>query len=248
MTASSTDPKWSPTKRTALPGTTASAMSSGVSRLEPLVDVGGRDAPASGRPRGSSGRRGGTRSGRGVRGPSGRWRRRGPADCRGRTRRATGRPDGGCAAPGPRGPGASRYQRSPASSANRKHGPSGSRQASHDDREQETAADAHASASTGRRRRAPVVGVTSPRPRRVRVRPAGLHLARAPLEVGALLGGRRPDRLEAVPLSGAGRDRSGRARRRSRWVARWRSAGSDERDRDRLGRTRPGGGRPAGGW
>ena len=31
MTAISTEPKWSPTNRTALPGTTASAMSSGVS-------------------------------------------------------------------------------------------------------------------------------------------------------------------------------------------------------------------------
>jgi hypothetical protein len=31
MTAISTEPKWSPTNSTALPGTTASAMSSGVS-------------------------------------------------------------------------------------------------------------------------------------------------------------------------------------------------------------------------
>ena len=31
MTAISTEPKWSPTNRTALPGTTASAISSGVS-------------------------------------------------------------------------------------------------------------------------------------------------------------------------------------------------------------------------
>ena len=110
------------------------------------------------------------------------------------------------------------------------HGPSGSRQASHDIASRSAAADAHASASTGCGPGAGSVGRRVAGRGRVpaRVRPAGLHLARPPLEVGALLGRRRPDRLEAVPLLRRRADGSRRARRRSAWVARWRSAGSDD--------------------
>ena len=100
--------------------------------LEPLVDVGRRDARHRGRPRGSSAPNAGRRSGRAVRGPSGRSRRPGRAGCPCRTPRATGRPGGGSAAPGPRGPGrAGTTGRRRAPRAGRA-GPPGSRQASHD--------------------------------------------------------------------------------------------------------------------
>ena len=60
-----------------------------------------------------------------------------------------------------------------------------------------------------------------------RVGSPGLHRERPALEVGRLGLGRRPDRLEAVPLLGRGRMESATASAIA-WVARWRSAGSDE--------------------
>ena len=118
-----------------------------------------------------------------------------------------GRRGAGSAAP-------ARRDRAPAGTTGRRSGPatrksgrSGSRQASHE-------------AASSRRPR----NVTTVRPRsgldlvrlvarqaarRARVGPPGLHRQRPSLEVGGLRGGRRPDRLEAVPLLGRGPDRVG---------------------------------------
>ena len=74
---SSTDPKWRPTNRTALPGHDGLGDQLGRVDLEPLVDVGGRDRSVRGRPRGSSGRGAGTPSGPAARARSGRSRRPG---------------------------------------------------------------------------------------------------------------------------------------------------------------------------
>ena len=217
---SSSEPKWRPTKRTALPGTNASATSSGVSSVEPLVDParvdgrrpgdlevvagvvaeGGADEAFE---RARVGRGGPDRAACRGRRPPGPRRRGEVAPRLGRAigcepvpevAGEVGEPEQrplGQAAGQPRG----RDQRRPRS------------------RRDEPPLDA----ASSRPLRRPGVwssGRAAGRGR-TRVRPAGLHRARPALEVGGLLGGRRPHRLEAVPLLGRRRRSSGPARRRS---------------------------------
>ena len=178
---------------------------------------------AYGRPRGSSGRRGGRpadqpferpRVGRrcadGRRTPAAR--RPGPPHTRRRLRRA-------CAAR----VGVSRYHRSPASRrGGRADPPEAGRRAT-----TPRSADPTTHPPPAVRRGSSWSPGALPR-RRARVRAAGLHRSARRSRSRDSRPGRRPDRLEAVPLLGAPHRWSPPARRRCAWVARWRSAGSVE--------------------
>ena len=235
--AARSSPKWSPTKIDRPAGPNAASTASGVSTIEPLVEV--RRASSAGRPSDLEVVAGGVaerepdepleraRVGRG-----------------GRARRVGPRPLGGqraahaaqvAARPGRRGrarAGTRARRRRPASATS---GASGRRQASHDARA--------ASATAARHERgAPAVARIRPRPSSSRAgrgrsgsgRPTASP-AGAALEVGRLGGRRRPDRLEAVPLLRA-RPRSSPASASAiAWVARWSSAGSRTATDDRLG-------------
>ena len=247
MTAISTEPKWSPTNRTALPGTTASAMSSGRIEREALVDEGRRDARLPGDLEVVAGRVAERRADEPLEGP--RVGGGGPdrADCPCRTRRATGTTRRRLRRAWAARSGASRYQRSPASSANRKSGPSGRRQASHEAVSSRRPRTLMASASTAAVRALVLVGLVA---RQVAcgsgVRPPGLHLERPALEVGASSARGRPDRLEAVPL--LRRRADGFGDRVGDRLGRALEVGRVGRARPRSARrARPGAGRPAGG-
>ena len=213
---SSIAPKCSPTNSTARPGANASTTISGVSTSRAGGPGRPGEGPASAPPRGSSGRCAGTRNGRGARARAGPWRRPGPAGCPApeAVQRATHPPE-----VAPRLCGALRREpvpeRRPRAPPARVSGPSG--QAAGEPRR----GDQRARPGSGASREAtppwPGVGhhgrsVRLARPTGIRAAPACIS-ARSALEIGGLGVGRRPDRLEAVPLLGRVADRSSPARR-----------------------------------
>ena len=229
---SSIAPKCSPTKSTVRPGANASTTISGVSMSQAARPRRPGGAPASARPRGSSGRCAGTRNGRGVRARAGPWRRPGPTGCPGPRPPARGRPAGGCAAParlaaaragtrgrrrarparisGPRA-GDRRATRPPINERARRLPPSPSRG---------DPALGPGVSHRGRRVR------LDPRPIGSRVRPPGLHQRapgargrRASASVAGQIG------LKLYHCSGARRSVCASASAIA-WVARWSSAGS----------------------
>ena len=138
-------------------------------------------------------------------------------------RRGRRRPGAGFAAPGPRGPGARRYQRSPAAI-----GEADLRTFREVADEPRRARSGPARGRGGRCRSSGRPGIHG-RPR-ARVRSTGLHDPRPSLELVALLGGRRPDRLEVVPLL---------RRRADRDLERVGDRLRRALDRRRIGRRRP---------
>ena len=230
---SSIGPKWADTKIDRPAGRRPRRSSAGVSTHDPLVEERGRRARASAGSRGSSGRRGGRRAGRAARARAGRGRRRGPGR-RPRPSRVEMRPRAGRSSAGParreparRGTRCRRPRRRarrrrvraggrrptmrPGSGATRARWPGvprpvGGARRPRARRPVTTLPAPARAARSDSASRARVAGVRERRRVRRR-RTVAEHPRRARLELGRLLGRRRPHRLEAVPLLRGGRER-----------------------------------------